>query len=92
MIIDPEVPARDLLLGSEAAQMLNLVTSEVGGTCTSARAAQVRYVPGSSITVQYTCSVAWNGDAETKETMVAVSGIEPPGDTPGTRMLRCMPA
>lgn len=82
MIIDPGVPARDLLLGSEAAQVLNLVTNEVGGSCTSARATQVRYVPGSSITVQYTCAVAWDGQPEKIETMVAVSGIEPPGETP----------
>lgn len=82
MIIDPGVPARELLLGPDAAQMLDVAMSEVGGTCSSARAGQVRYVPGSSITVQFTCDVRWSTGAETNETIVAMSGLETPTETP----------
>lgn len=71
-----------MLLGSDAAQMLDAAMSEVGGTCSSARATQVRYVPGSSITVQFACDLSWTDGSKTKEAIVAMSGLESPSETP----------
>jgi hypothetical protein len=81
VIVDPGVPVRDLLLGSNAADMLDVVLSEVGGTCTAARPVQVRYVPGSSITVQYEATVQWGNEPDTTETLVALNGVEIPAGT-----------
>jgi tRNA A-37 threonylcarbamoyl transferase component Bud32 len=41
--------------------------------------AQVRYVPGRSVTVQYTSSVSWPDGSTTAETLVASSGLEVAG-------------
>ena len=72
---DPNLPIRDLLLDAEmATALLNEVTAEMGASCTGATPTQVRYLPGSSITVRYRSEVIWSEGRKTVETLVAMAG------------------
>jgi hypothetical protein len=52
-----------------------------GGELRSHKASQVRYVPGSSVTVEYRAKVRWSGGATTNEILVAAAGISSPEGT-----------
>ena len=80
MIDDPQVPVRDLLLGPDAVEVLSLAVAQNGGVCTAAKPRQVRYIPGSSITVQYDAKVRWGDEAEASETLVVRSGRHLPAE------------
>lgn len=81
-LIDPSVSAITTLLGSHAGDFLRAVLDPTGGVLESFRVAQVRHVPGSSVTVQYRASVNRPEQGKTSETLVAVSGIDVPREVP----------
>jgi aminoglycoside phosphotransferase len=84
MITAPEVPADSRLpalhrlLGAGHRELLREVAGVSGATIRSSRIAQVRYVPGRSVTVQYEVEIA-DGRGPAAATFVAMSGIEVPG-------------
>lgn len=77
-IRDPAVPAAALLLGGGANELCAAALGMGGGRPTSLRTAQVRYVPGRSITVQYTADVRWDDGRRSRETLVVSAGGEHP--------------
>jgi Ser/Thr protein kinase RdoA (MazF antagonist) len=79
---DPSVPAVQVLMGPEAGELLGAILAQAGGRVRSHAISQVRYVPGTSITVQYRVDVLWGSGRPTREMMVATSGIEVPAGTP----------
>ena len=81
-LVDPSVTALGTLLGPEAEDFLSAVLNPVGGDLESFRVAQVRYVPGSSVTVQYRAAVRWAKQGKTSETLIAMSGLDVPEEVP----------
>ena len=77
-VTDPAVPAVAVLLGPDARGLCAAAVEMAGGTLTSLRTTQIRYVPSASIVVQYSAAVAWAGGGSTRETVVASAGREVP--------------
>jgi hypothetical protein len=73
-VTDPKIPAMPLLMGQGAREVINGALSGQGMIATPTRVRQVRYLPGSSLVVQYDASVAWVSGEETNETFVCSSG------------------
>ncbi len=75
---DERVPALAMLLSPEARGLLDAVLAPAGGSTQSVRVAQVRYQPGSSVTVQYRASVRWADGSSSNEILIAASGLKVP--------------
>lgn len=78
---DPGVPELEVLLGADAADLLSAALAPAGGTVESVRISQVRYVPASSVTVQYRVGVAWGDGRSSREILVAAAGLDVPEET-----------
>lgn len=77
-VTDAAVPAVEMLLGAGAHDLCAAAVGLMGGSPTKLRTSQVRYVPGRSITVQYTADVRWDDGRRSRETLVATAGPEHP--------------
>ena len=69
-----------LLLGPDAAGLLNAVSEAAGGTLTRWRPRQVNHQPGRSTVVQFRTGVRWADGQTTSETFVAATGDRIPPD------------
>jgi hypothetical protein len=78
-IADPAVPALETLLGEEGIELARSILS-VDGTAHDIKVAQVRYVPGRSVVVQYRARLARPDGQTSPETLVATSGLDVPGE------------
>jgi aminoglycoside phosphotransferase len=79
VVDDPKLPALALLLGPQAAHLLEVLVEPLGGSIRSARIGQVRYVPAKSATVQYEAEVDV-GSATSHTTFIATSGVAVSGE------------
>ena len=78
---DPKVPALEVLLGSDAPDVLSTALSATDSVVHEARASQVRYLPGKSVTVQYRGTIRDAEGITRKGIMVASSGVPTPEGT-----------
>lgn len=81
-IDDPAVPALEVLLGPDAANVLAAVVEPQGGTIKSTRITQIRYTPGRSLVVRYRADVVGADRRSTRESLIAASGIAVPAGVP----------
>lgn len=81
-IADDKVPALTALLGDELPDILNVALAPAGARCESARVSQIRYVPSESVTAQCEAKVKWDSGSTTTETLVTMSGLPLPKNTP----------
>jgi len=81
-LTDPAVPELEILLGAEATDLLAAALAGAGGAPRSVGIAQIRYVPGKRVTVQYRAEVAWSDGTTTREVFVAAAGLPVPEDVP----------
>ncbi|HET9202929.1 MAG TPA: phosphotransferase [Acidimicrobiia bacterium] len=80
--VDEDWPAAlRLMLGPDAAGLLQAVADAAGGTLTSWRPRQVNHQPARSTVVQYRTGIRWADGETTSETFVAATGdrIPPKG-------------
>lgn len=83
MRADEALPVRGSLLDPEtAAGLVNAAMAGVGARCDSVRPDQVRYMPGSSITVRYAARVTWKSGRDSEETLIAMAGRNTPANGP----------
>ena len=78
---DPKVPALEILLGPDAAEVLNAAVAPTDATVDEAVPSQVRYLPGKSVTVQYRVKGRDAAGEATTGMMVAASGMATPDGT-----------
>jgi hypothetical protein len=77
--VDEDWPAAlRLMLGPDAAGLLQAVADAAGGTLTSWRPRQVNHQPARSTVVQYRTGVRWANSETTSETFVAATGDRVP--------------
>ena len=69
-----------LMLGPDAAGLLQAVADAAGGTLTSWRPRQVNHQPARSTVVQYRTGVRWADGETTSETFVAATGDRVPAE------------
>lgn len=79
---DEKVPAVGALFGPWAADILDAVIKQAGGSVETPRVTQVRYVPGKSVVVQYSANMTWADGRSGNETLIASSGIALPVEVP----------
>lgn len=79
VVDDPRTPALRLLLSPDALGLLNALVRPLGGSVQSAKVRQVRYVPATSVTVQYDADVQI-GSTTSRTTLVASNGIAVSGE------------
>ncbi len=78
---DPDVPALGLLLGEDGVELATSILS-AEGTVSDVRVTQVRYVPGTSVVVQYRARVGRPDRPSGPVTLVAASGLPVLEETP----------
>jgi len=78
---DPRVPALEVLLSPEAAEVLGALVAASGLVVEEAVASQVRYSPGKSVVVQYRTTLGNGGGERSEPMLVAASGITVPEGT-----------
>ena len=79
--VDEHWPAAlRLMLGPDAAGLLQAVADAAGGTLTSWRPRQVNHQPARSTVVQYRTGVRWVAGETTSETFVAATGDRVPAE------------
>ncbi|MCD9624758.1 phosphotransferase [Rhabdothermincola salaria] len=81
----PRLPAADTLLGPGADEMVAVAVEAGGGRLLSLARNQVLHRPGRALTVRFSAEVAWAGDVRTRETVVAMAGVDGPPE--GTLVL-----
>ena len=79
IVDDPKVPALRLLLSPDASGLLDALVSPLGGAIQTARVRQIRYVPATSVTVQYEADVQI-GSTTSRATLVASNGVTVSGE------------
>lgn len=82
MIVDPDLPAAEHLLGPGAEHLVAAGLRELGGELVRLVPTQVVYRPGSELTVRYDARVAWGEGSEVDE--VLCTGTTREGAPPGT--------
>jgi hypothetical protein len=79
--VDEDWPAAlRLMLGPDAAGLLQAVADAVGGTLISWRPRQVNHQPARSTVVQYRTGIRWADGKTTSETFVAATGDRVPAE------------
>lgn len=79
---DPHVPELITLLGEDAHDLIGAIVAAGGRTLRKLQTTQVRYVPGTSVTVQYRAEVEVGGGRRAVDTYVAAAGISVPEQVP----------
>lgn len=78
---DPSVPALLTLLGADASTVFAAAENALGFSVEKLTNAQVRYLPGRSVIVQYRSRIAERNGSISSPMLVATSGVKVPPDT-----------
>jgi aminoglycoside phosphotransferase len=75
---DTALPALEVLLGSDARDLIEAAVGAAGGRVLHYDRRQVLYRPGHDAAVRYGVDVVWGDGTERRETVVAVVGVDGP--------------
>ena len=78
VVSDPDLPAVEILLGTQAGPFLDAVLEGTGSRLRSYAVSQVRFIPSKSVTVQYRAKLVSSTGRPEAVTFVAASGVTTP--------------
>lgn len=81
-LYDELVPELELLTSPAASEVLGAALDAADGTLRQLTISQIRYVPSTSVTVQFRADVTWADGRSTREILVAAAGIDVPPEVP----------